>query len=100
LIYTQKQIFKTKNKTGRIARSPRLDTILMVEKTAYRYRSEKTVTQIWHLLPKKVMWTTYLAIINYLAYSGKIIIDKDKTVIWTWNPRKIAELKKKGLVIR
>ena len=96
----QKQAVMTRHKVSRLDRSPRLDTILMVEKVVYKYRSKKTITQIWRLLPKKVMWTTYLTIINYLVYSGKILVDKDKTVIWIWNPRKISELKRKGLVIR
>lgn len=93
----QEQMLKAKIR--KLDRSPRLDTILMVEKAAYKYGSDKTTTQIWKLLPKKVMWTTYITILNYLEYSGKIIIDKDKTVIWIWNPRKVEELKKKGLVV-
>ena len=93
----QKQMLRAKIR--KLDRSPRLDTILMVEKAAYKYSSDRTTTQIWRLLPKKVMWTTYVTILNYLVYSGKILIDKDKTVIWIWNPHKIGELKKKGLVI-
>lgn len=83
-----------------IDRSPRLDTILMVEKALFKYRSNKTITQIWHLLPKKVMWTTFTTILDYLQYSGKMIVEKDKTVTWLWDPEKIDELKKKGLVVR
>lgn len=88
--------FKPRN----LDRLPRLDTILMVEKTLYKYRSDKTITQIWHLLPKKVMWTTFVTILDYLEYSGKVIIEGDKTVTWLWDPRGIQELKKKGLVIK
>ncbi|MDE1811033.1 MAG: hypothetical protein KGH66_03260 [Candidatus Micrarchaeota archaeon] len=88
-----------KFKTNRLERSPRLDTILMVEKTVFKYSSDKTVTQIWKLLPKKVMWTTFTTILNYLEYSGKIIIEKDRVVTWIWNPGRVAELKKKGLVV-
>jgi hypothetical protein len=86
-------------KTRAIDRSPRLDTILMVEKTLFKFKSDKTLTKIWRLLPKKVMWTTYTTILDYLEYSGKIHVEADKTVTWLWDPRKIADLKKKGLVV-
>lgn len=87
--------FKPRN----LDRSPRLDTILMVEKMLYRYKSDKTITQIWRLLPKKVMWTTFITILDYLEYSGKIHLENDKTVTWLWNPKALAEWKKKGLVV-
>lgn len=80
-------------------RFPRLDTVLMVEKALYKYRSAKTITEIWRLLPKKVMWTTFTTILDYLEYSGKILVEKDKTVTWLWNPGKIDELKAKKLVV-
>ena len=48
-----------KNMPKKIDRSPRLDSILMAEKTLFTYKSDKTVTQIWKLLPKKMMWTTF-----------------------------------------
>ena len=87
-------------KPRKVDRSPRLDTILMVEKVVYRYRSDKTVTQIWKLLPKKVLWTTFTTILDYLEYSGKILIETDKTITWIWDPGKVEELKKKGLVLK
>ena len=93
----QKQIFRGVPK--KIDRSPRLDSILMVEKILFRYKSDKTATQIWRLLPKKMMWTTFITILDYLEYSGKIHVEKDKTVTWLWNPSKIAEMKAKRLVI-
>jgi hypothetical protein len=83
----------------KIDRSPRLDSILMVEKTLFRYKSDKTITQVWKLLPKKMMWTTFTTILNYLEYSGRIHIEKDKTITWLWNPGKIEEMKKRGLVV-
>jgi hypothetical protein len=77
-----------------------LDTILMVEKALYKYRSDKTITQIWRLLPKKVMWTTFTTILDYLEYSGKLFIEKDKTITWIWDPKGVEEWKKKGLVLK
>jgi len=87
--------FKPKN----LDRYPRLDTVLMVEKALYKYKSDKTITEIWKLLPKKVMWTTFTTIIDYLQYSGKIILEDDKTITWIWDPIGIRELHKKGLII-
>ncbi|HVC58010.1 MAG TPA: hypothetical protein VND15_00870 [Candidatus Acidoferrales bacterium] len=89
----------SESKSSRLARSPRLDTIFMVEKSVFKYSSDKTVTQIWKLLPKKVMWTTFKTVLDYLEYSGKIIVEEDRTLTWIWNPIKIAELKKKDLVV-
>ncbi len=80
-------------------RFPRLDTVLMVERALYSFRSDKTITEIWRLLPKKVMWTTFTTILDYLEYSGKIVVEKDKTVTWLWNPAKIRELKVRHLVV-
>jgi hypothetical protein len=71
----------------------------MVEKALFRYKSDKTITQIWKLLPKKVMWTTFTTIINYLEYSGKIHVENDKRVTWLWDPSGIAKLVGKRLVV-
>jgi hypothetical protein len=94
----QQTILKFKQR--RIDRSPRLDTILMIEAALYKYKSEKTLTEIWRLLPKKVMWTTFTTVVRYLEYSSKIIIEKDKTVTWIWNPKLIEHLKNQSLVIK
>jgi hypothetical protein len=87
--------FKPRN----LDRYPRLDTVLMVEKSLYKDRSDLTIGQIWKKLPKKVLWTTYVTILDYLEYSGKIIIEKDRTVTWIWDPEGIRKLRETGLVI-
>ena len=87
--------FKPRN----LDRYPRLDTVLMVEQALYDNRSDATLTEIWRALPKKVLWTTYTTILDYLEYSGKIHIEPDKTVTWIWDPEGIAKLKEKGLII-
>lgn len=84
----------------KVDRSPRLDTIIMIEAALYKYSSDKTITEIWRLLPKKVMWTTFKTVLEYLEYSGKIIIESDKTVTWIWNPEAVARLRRKGLMVR
>lgn len=86
--------FKPKN----LDRYPRLDTILMMEKELFRSRSSKTITEIWKNLKKKVMWTTFVTILDYLEYSGKIHVEADKTVSWLWNPQGAGELRKRGLM--
>lgn len=88
--------FKPKN----LDRFPRLDTVLMVEKALYKHKSGKTITEIWHGLPKKVMWTTFTTILDYLEYSGKIHMEEDKTITWLWDPVKIRELRQAGLIIK
>ncbi len=93
----QVQVFKSAPK--KIDRSPRLDSILMVEKALFRYGNDKTVAQIWRLLPKKMMWSTFTTILEYLEYSGKIHVEKDRTVTWLWNPSKVKEMHERGLVV-
>lgn len=83
-----------------LARSPTLDTIVMVEKALYRYRSDKTITEIWKLLPRKVMWTTFKTVLEYLQKSGKILIADDKTVSWLWDPKGVERIKKEGVLVR
>ncbi len=36
-----------------------------------------------------MMYQTFQLILYYLEKSGKIIIDKDGIVIWTYNPERI-----------
>ncbi len=84
-------------KPRKLDRFPRLDTVLMVEKALFKHKNDKTITEIWHLLPKKVMWTTFITILDYLEYSGKIHVDKDKTITWLWNPRLLEQVKQRGV---
>lgn len=90
----QSQIFKRE-----VMRFPRLDTVLMIEDSVRNAKGDLTVREIWMRLPKKVMWQTYLTTLDYLEHSGKIYIGEDRHVIWIWAPKKIEELKKKGLVV-
>ncbi len=85
--------FKPRN----LDRYPRLDTVLMVEQALYDNRSDKTLTEIWRALPKKVLWTTYTTILDYLEYSGKIHVEPDKTVTWLWNPELMEKAKRQGV---
>jgi len=91
----QMQIFR-----GEVLRFPRLDTVLMIEKAILDAKGDFTVRKLWQKLPKQVMWQTFLAALDYLEYSGKILIDEEKHPIWIWAPRDVERLKKKGLVVK
>jgi len=78
---------------------PQLDTILMVEDTIQKMDYPKK-TELWKALPKKVMYQTFCIIIDYLEESGKIMIDKDRRIVWTWNPEMIKRIKISGVKLR
>ena len=80
--------------------SPTLESVLMVEKTIQKYSQECGKYQLWKKLPKKMMYQTFQTILDYLENSGKIIIDKDGCVIWTYNPRMIRKLIAEGARLR
>jgi hypothetical protein len=69
-----------------IARSPTLDTVLMVEKIIDKYSGEFNRTELWKKLPKKVMWQTYIVILDYLQSINKIAMDRKGTLAYIWNP--------------
>ena len=97
VLFVQKQMQIFKNE---VLRFPRLDTVLMIEKALMDAGGDYSVRALWKKLPKQVMWQTYMATLDYLEYSGKILIDKEKHPIWIWAPKEIRELKRKGLVVR
>jgi len=83
-----------------VLHSPTLESVIMVEKTIEKYSGECGKYQLWRKLPRKMMYQTFLLILDYLILSGKIIIDKDGCVLWIWNPRKIRELEKNNLIAK
>ena len=80
--------------------NPTLSSVLMVEETAQKYSQECGKYQLWKKLPNKMMYQTYLVILDYLLESNKIIIDKEGCIIWTWNPARIKKAVSKGLIVR
>lgn len=80
--------------------SPTLESVIMVEKIIKKYSQEFGKYQLWKKLPRKMMYQTYLLILRYLQDSGKIFIDKDGCIIWTYDPESINKLIKKGLIVR
>jgi len=83
-----------------ILHSPTLESVIMVEKTIQKYSQEYGKYQLWKKLPKKMMYQTFQVILDYLENSGKIIIDKDGCIVWTYNPKRIKRLISEGLVVR
>ena len=73
-------------------RSPTLDTVLMVENTIDEFSGEYNRTELWKNLPKKVMWQTYLVILDYLESINKIAFDKHEKIAYIWNPKLAKKL--------
>ena len=86
--------------TKQILHSPTLESVIMVEETIRKYSQECGKYQLWKKLPKKMMYQTFQVILGYLEESGKILIDKEGCIIWTWDPQGIRKLISKGLVLR
>ena len=59
----------------------------MIEK----FSGEYTRTQLWKKLPRKVMWQTYIVVLEYLESINKIAFDKKGVGEYIWNP-KLAKL--------
>jgi len=79
----------------KLAHSPTLNTILMVEKIL-KSGDLMTLAELKKRLPKKVMHQTLLQILDYLQLSGKIIIGT-KGILWIYTERKeLNELIKRG----
>ncbi len=83
-----------------ILHSPTLESVIMVEKTIQKYTQECGKYQLWKKLPKKMMYQTFQVILDYLIQSGKILIDKEGCVIWTYDPEGIKKFISKGLKLR
>jgi len=84
---------QTYQETNNIARSPTLQTVLMVEKFIDDHSGEFKKTELFKNLPKKVMWQTFQVIMEYLERSYKIIIEKDGVVTYIWNPELYERVK-------
>ncbi len=69
---------------------PRLDTILMVEDAIRKSRNRSRV-QIWRALPRKLMYQTFVLVLDYLEKSGKIASEKGK-VLWVHDPELVKRL--------
>ena len=93
-------IYLYKMKTDQILHSPTLESVIMVEKTVKKYSAEYGQYQLWKKLPKKMMYQTFQVILDYLEESGKIIIDKDGCILWTYDPEGVRKFIAQGVKLR
>ena len=83
-----------------ILHSPMLESVLMVERAIEKHSQECGKYQLWKKLPRKMMYQTFQVILDYLEESGKIMIDKEGCIIWTYNPERIKKLIHEGLILK
>jgi len=76
-----------------ITRSPRLNTVVMVERFVKEHSGDFKKTGLFEKLPKKMMWGTFNVILEYLWNSNKIGIDRKGYIIYVWNPELMERLK-------
>ena len=84
--------------TNDVARSPTLQTVLMVEKFIEENSGEYKKTDLFKNLPKKVMWQTFQVIMEYLESVYKIVYDKKGYVVYIWNPKFFKRIKNKPAI--
>ena len=87
------QQIKRYDETNEIARSPTLQTVMMVEKFIKQESGEYKKTELFNKLPKKVMWQTFQVIMEYLESINKIIYDNEGYVVYVWNPELYEKFK-------
>lgn len=78
--------------------NPTLESVLMVENMLEKYSGEFSIYHLWQKLPRKMTYQSFKIIISYLLGSNKITFDKNKKVVWIWNPELIDKLEKAGLI--
>jgi hypothetical protein len=75
------------------ARSPTLQTVLMVEKFIDENSGEYKKTELFRNLPRKVMWQTFQVIMEYLESIHKIVYDKEGYAVYIWNSEFFKKIK-------
>ncbi len=90
---TQEMENKNVRKIMQLFRSPTLDTVNMVEKTVAKYSGEFKKTQLWEKLPRKVMWPTFVTILDYLEEINKIVISDEGIITYIWNPNLASKVR-------
>ena len=76
-----------------VARSPTLQTVLMVERFIDENSGEFKKTELFRNLPRKVMWQTFRVIMEYLESIRKIVYDEEGFVVYIWNPEFAERMK-------
>lgn len=50
-------------------------------------------TELFHSLPKKMVWPTFQVIMAYLEESMRIVYDKEGYIVYIWNPALYEKIK-------
>lgn len=79
--------------TNDVARSPTLQTVLMVERFIKENSGEYKKTDLFKNLPRKVMWQTFQVIMEYLEDNLRIAYDNEGYTVYIWNPEFAAKYK-------
>lgn len=69
-----------------IARSPTLESVIMVEEFIKKNSGKFRKTELLNKLPKKMMWGTFNVILKYLWNNNKIALDKNSFIVYIWSP--------------
>ena len=83
---------ETLTKTVHAIHSPTLQSVIMVEDTIKRHSGEFSRYQLWHKLPRSMMYQTFLVILDYLEEGNKVATDKEGKLAWIWNPELVSRL--------
>ncbi len=73
----------------KLLRYPRLDSLLMLERTVRSYDGECRKKELWQSLPKKMMYQTFCLALDYLIVSRKVSIDAEGKVGWIFYPANV-----------
>jgi len=90
-------MLKQRNKNP-LTRSPTLNTVLMIERTIEKFSGEFNRTELWKKLPNKVMWQTYLTVLDYLQSINKIAIGSNGAVGYIWCPEVAKKFSKRPVI--
>ena len=96
----ESKIIKNKSyiETNNVARSPTLQTVLMVEKFIDENSGEYKKTELFNNLPKKVMWQTFQVVMEYLESINKIVYDKGGYIVYICNPEFSNKIKNRPAI--
>lgn len=83
-------VFMALTKSIQVIHYPTLKTVFQVENVLKEAELPLTRYQIWKRLNKKVMKQTINVIVEYLEERG-LIVDGEKGIVWTYQPKKVIE---------
>ena len=72
----------------------------MVEDAIRKHSGEIGKYQLWRRLPRKMMYQAFQVILSYLMQSGKMLVDHDGKVHWTYDPKGIKQVLSRGVRLR